>query len=117
MKENNKKRNNSSYESDTNEEHDYSSDYEMEDGTSDNNSTDTDAKFTHNSNTETKIQLNFKPCRAWFDEQQNTTCKLYSAPTICNKQLRRAIDIVCSIDDHGVTSRTLPNRSLILTAN
>jgi hypothetical protein len=117
MKENNKKMNDSSYESDTNDEHDSNSDDEMEDGTSDNKATDTDANFTHNSNTETKIQLYFEPCKAWFEEQQSTTCKLYGAPVICDKQLRQEIDIVCSIDDHRVTIRTLPNGSLILTTN
>jgi hypothetical protein len=107
----------SSYESDTNDDYHSNSDAEIEDRTSEDNSTDTDAKFIYNSNTETKIQLNFEPCKAWFDEQESTTCKLYGALTICDKQLRKAIGITCSINEHGVTSRALPNGSLVLTTN
>jgi hypothetical protein len=71
----------------------------------------------HNTNTKTKFQLYFEPCKAWFDEQQSTTCKLYGAPVICDEQLRPAINVVCLIDDNRVTSRNLPNGFLILTAN
>jgi hypothetical protein len=81
----------------------------MEDGADDDSSTDTDAKSKQNSNTETKIHLNFELFKAWFDKQPSTTCKLYSAPVICDEQLRRAFDMVCSLDDNGVTSRALPN--------
>jgi hypothetical protein len=87
MKKNNEKMSDLGYESDTNDEHDSSPDDEMEDGTSDDNSTDTDAKFTDKSDTETKIHFNSEPCKAWFEEQQSTTCKFYGAPVICDKQL------------------------------
>jgi hypothetical protein len=78
MKENNEKMNDFSCEYDTNDEQDLISDNETEDGTSDANSTDTDATFTHKSNTETKITLTFKPCKVWLKEQKSTVCKLYS---------------------------------------